>query len=338
MSNILQTIFSIKNINNHKQIMIFGLKIKFKYIKTKLLNRVVELEKETRLLRTIIQRSINIKTIPAAKGNYRTVQLIKTKLLELAGTLLKNENIDYWIDYGTLIGAIRHKGFIPWDDDIDVCLLKTDYLKLPQIFDKLVKLNPNFYYSYGYDGYEIIRLNYKEFCIDFFPMEYLNKRCESEQDKINFKKKWEIVRKQMLKKFPLERFCKYEINHFDIMDDVNKIKNNVFKCDYTPNPATKQLIRSVETCTYTNLFGVFDIKDIFPLKQLCFEDIIVPAPNNPLMHLYQATTYGNYGDVMNFPTTTDFGFEHSQSLYQNEPEYYFNILNEITEFNKNKGV
>ena len=108
MSNILQTIFSIKNINNHKQIMIFGLKIKFKYIKTKLLNRVVELEKETRLLRTIIQRSINIKTIPAAKGNYRTVQLIKTKLLELAGTLLKNENIDYWIDYGTLIGAIRH--------------------------------------------------------------------------------------------------------------------------------------------------------------------------------------------------------------------------------------
>ena len=341
IKNILQSFFSIKNKDNHKQITLLGLKIKFKYKKRKSIKqKVQELEYETKLLRTIIQRSINIETIPAAKGNYRTVQLIKTKLLNLVGYYLKENNIQYWVDFGTLIGAIRHKGFIPWDDDIDICLLKDDYLKLPSILEKLKQLDRNFDFSYGYEGYEIIRLWYKEFCVDFFPMEYLNKRCETEQDKMNFKKKWEVVRKKMLQKFPLEKFRKYKINHFDIMEDVNKIKNNVFKCNYVSNPATRQLIRSIETCTCTtcaNLFGVFDIEYIFPLKQLCFEDIIVPVPNNPLMHLYQTTEYGNYGDVMNFPTIKDEGFAHSQSLYLKEPEHYFNILNEIIEFNKNRS-
>ena len=49
-------------------------------------------------------------------------------LLEL-DRICKKHNIRYIIGYGTLIGAIRHKGFIPWDDDVDVCMTRADYIR-----------------------------------------------------------------------------------------------------------------------------------------------------------------------------------------------------------------
>ena len=45
-------------------------------------------------------------------------------------------NLTYYLAYGTVIGAIRHKGFIPWDDDVDVCMPIPDYLKFTEIAPK----------------------------------------------------------------------------------------------------------------------------------------------------------------------------------------------------------
>lgn len=46
------------------------------------------------------------------------------RLLLIIDTIAKENNIPYWIDGGSLIGIVRHKGFIPWDDDLDISLLK----------------------------------------------------------------------------------------------------------------------------------------------------------------------------------------------------------------------
>lgn len=55
-------------------------------------------------------------------------------ILEKIDKICRQENLKYYLAYGTLIGAIRHKGFIPWDDDIDIMMPRSDYECLVNYF------------------------------------------------------------------------------------------------------------------------------------------------------------------------------------------------------------
>lgn len=61
---------------------------------------------------------------------------IQMDILTYIDQFCSEHNIVYSIAYGTLLGAIRHKGFIPWDDDIDICMLRDDYERFVNMFDK----------------------------------------------------------------------------------------------------------------------------------------------------------------------------------------------------------
>lgn len=310
--------------DSHRITSIFGLKFKSFNVR----QEIKDLKKETAILRAVIQRAIDITKIPKATGNFRTVQLIKSQILEFAVTLFEKYNIQYWLEYGTLIGAIRHGGFIPWDDDVDIAMLKSDYLKLPQILEQELK-GTEFYFSYGVEtGSQLIRLHYKDFFIDFFPFEYIDKKYNTIENKHAFVNKWFKIKELILKKYPLENFKTGKKNHFDVINYANKLKKEVFGDGYYENQNSGQLIRPVETLFRSKNAGIIDVEDLFPLQKVNFEHLSINAPKNILNHLYQNDIYGEYGAVMSFPTISDTGFHHSQSKYNNT-EKYNKIYNDI---------
>lgn len=82
---------------------------------------------------------------------------VQIEILDTVAAFCQENNINYWIDCGTLIGAIRHKGYIPWDDDIDVGMLRPDFEKFMLLFNDsssrykfyCLDNNPKFYYVHG---------------------------------------------------------------------------------------------------------------------------------------------------------------------------------------------
>jgi len=73
----------------------------------------------------------NIKAY--SQQNLRACQLKQLNILEEIDKICKRHHIEYWLDGGSLLGAVRHGGFIPWDDDIDIAMRLEDEKRFEEV-------------------------------------------------------------------------------------------------------------------------------------------------------------------------------------------------------------
>lgn len=67
----------------------------------------------------------------------RRVQLTELDILRIIDKICKDNDIKYSLCGGTLLGAVRHKGYIPWDDDLDIAMRRSDYERFIEVWNKL---------------------------------------------------------------------------------------------------------------------------------------------------------------------------------------------------------
>ena len=210
-------ILSIQEYNETHNIMyLFGIKIKYpklEYLKLKKQNPFYQYKKN----------NVPITEIPPATGQIRDIQLANLALLKELDYVCRQNGLKYWLDYGTLLGAIRHKGYIPWDDDIDTGMMWEDYENVIETFEKYSR-NSDIYAIKVKDRHNnaFIKVKHKK-CdivfVDIFPYKEISGKINSQTLTNEWHDKDEI--------FPLSS-TEYEGIIYPIVNNPDKYLTNLF--------------------------------------------------------------------------------------------------------------
>ena len=281
----LKDIFSIRNGKEQKIVNILGKTFKFNNKRLKIRN----LEKYIEEMLYIQDTYCDITKCKQATGSLRLLQEVRANCLILSAKILEKNNIRYWLDCGTLLGAVRHKGFIPWDDDIDIGILREDYFKAKDI---LIQELDKYGFKIQIGGNKrtvILRIMDKKrnfYYVDFIPFDLCQGDITANELQIT------------VDKLKTKFFLHNKLDNVDIERAFSEIEQDYIKTGIKTKSDNKFVFRGVETLSHQYYIDSHDVKYLFPLEKIEWEGHQLLAPNNPDKYLKEII---NYGDYMKFP-------------------------------------
>lgn len=272
----------------------------------------------------------------------RQLQLTELNILKQVIDLCEQENLRYFMLGGTFLGAIRHEGFIPWDDDIDIGMPRADYDRFFEIAPE--KLAKNLIYKNYWKGNEktiyfsrvedsrvqihddsALKHRVRNAWIDIFPMDGMPNnammrrihefRLLARRALLQYSQFSVIVNQDLPNRPFHERALIFvgNIINFEKILDTNKC---MVKLD--------RLMRkySYDDSNYVvNFMGAYKFKEMFPktvyesIREYPFETEHLIGPENYDLVLSQL-----YGDYMQLPPEHQRNKHHSRVIYEEEKQ------------------
>lgn len=265
---------------------------------------------------------IDATKLPKATGEFRYFQLRMLEFMKEMNQILDQEGFHPMLGGGGLIGAIRHGGFIPWDDDVDFEMMRDEYEKLKRflkgrylfidtslcndwlqycklIDNELQKTDGNIIVvSEFIDALRVYKGTSLEdaICLDFLPWDYINPLIPEER----YKQYWAKMRTNLFTK----RTCYRDVFN-RIQNELNKSEMFAMYSDRFYYGLGNWAFRGYK---YS---GLRDVSILFPYQKIKFEDTEFYAPNDVDSWLKKQYE----GDYMSIPNKID-ALAHIQAINQ----------------------
>lgn len=253
-----------------------------------LLQRVRALEQEVRRTHDILDVMSDISFARKATGARRVIQLAEVKVLKEITDLLTANEIQYSLCGGTLLGAVRHGGFIPWDDDVDMAVLRDDYEHAFELITEHFSVER---------GYRVSRstcirviLDGTPCQVDVFPFEVHRIPCDDAEGM----KRFSETRDRMIERIQIDWERLKTDGNVIVNMDRNQLGELIAEFARQDEGECKVLATGCETAN--RHYPPLKYDWVFPLKKIRFEGFEFSAPADP-----EVVVLNYFGEYMDFP-------------------------------------